>query len=109
MTTIIKRRELKTDGRGKAIQAGSKIVAVLEVSITAAGFVAVSLSSTQFCKAIFVGTRDNSNWLLSDVSAGTTYKTMRSDTGINIVGSASETLFYVKGTTTTTLEVILLD
>ena len=100
---------LRNDSLGYTIQAGSKIIDTLEVSISAAGFVAVTLGAAQHCKAIFVKTRDDTSWLISAQSAGTRYATMTGDLGIDIVGDPDEILFYVKGTSTTTLEVILLD
>jgi len=100
---------LRRDCLGKVVQGGSKIVDTLEVSISAAGWVAVALGASQHCKAIYVKTRDDEPWLLSAQSAGTRYTTLTGDLGIDMVADPSVTLFYVKGTTTTTLEVILLD
>ena len=51
-------KRLKRDPVGNVIQGGSKIIDTLEVSITAAGFVAVTLGAAQHCKAIHVTTRD---------------------------------------------------
>jgi len=109
MGDIVQRKPYKRDPLGIPIPAGTSIVGVLEVSISTASFVEVVLGAADFCKAILVGTRDEENWLLSNVSAGTTYKTMPANVGIDIAGSASETLFYAKGTSTTTLEIVLLD
>lgn len=100
---------LRRDSLGYVIQGGSKIVDTLEVSISAAGYVSVALGADQHCKSIFVKTRDNTSWLISAQSAGTRYATMTGDLGIDLIADPDEILFYVKGTSSTTLEVILLD
>lgn len=99
----------KLDANQNVIPAGTKIEGVLNVSISSASFTAVQLGASQSCKAIFVTTRDAADWLLSNVSAGTTYATLINGIGIDIAGSPEQILFYVKGTSTTTLEVILLN
>lgn len=101
-------RLLKTDANGSLIQAGIKIDDVLEVSITAAAFVAVTIPATIYPKSIYITTRDQSNFLLSNESDGNGYATIPSGFGIDLAPEASEIIFYAKGTTTTTLEVILL-
>ena len=100
---------LRRDSLGYVIQGGSKIIDTLEVSISAAAYVSVALGASQHCKSIFIKTRDGANWLLSAQSAGTRYATIAGDLGIDITANPSGVLFYAKGTTTTTLEVILLD
>lgn len=107
--TIGSNRRLRRDPNGEVIGGGSKIVDTLEVVISDADFVTVQLGAAQHCKSIFVKTRDNASWLLSAQSAGTRYATMTGDLGIDLIAMESEILFYAKGTTTTTLEVILLD
>lgn len=94
---------------GVPIPAGTKIVDTLEVSITTGAWAAVSLGATQFCKAIMVMTRDNTDWYLSAQSAGTRYATITTPMALDIAGKASDTLFYAKATVNGTLEVILLD
>jgi len=101
-------KPFKRDANDNVIPAGTEISGVLNVSISAASFAAVTLGSVS-CKAIFVTTRDGADWLLSDILAGTTYATLPSGIGIDIAGGEGQTLFFAKGTSTTTLEVILLN
>ena len=87
------------------------MVEILEVSITAGGWVAVTLGATDFCKSVRVTTRDNASFLISTESDGTPYATIPADWVLtfDLVGDPSQVLFYAKGTSSTTLEVILLD
>lgn len=94
---------------GENILGTQKIVGISEVAITTGGYVAVNVPSGVACKAVLAKTRDAENWLLSNVSAGTTYMTITSPLSVDIVGRAGETLFYAKATTNGTLEVIFLD
>ncbi len=101
-------RSFKSDGNKNAIQAGVKIEDVMEVSITAASFVAVTIPASIYPKSIYVTTRDQTNFLLSNDSGGAGYATIPSGFGIDLAPEAEEIIFYVQGTSTTTLEVILL-
>ena len=100
---------LRRDSKGVVISGGSKIIDTKEVSISAAGWVAVTLGTTDHCKSIFVRTRDGAEWYLSAQSGGTRYLTIARDFSMDLVADPSETIFYAKGSTTTTLEVLLLD
>ena len=103
-------RILKRDPNGALISGGvSKLVDTLEITITAAGFVAVALGSDQHCKCIIVQTRNDTPWLLSAQSDGARYATINGGISIDLVAAESEILFYAKGTTSTVLEVVLLD
>lgn len=101
-------RRLKLDPKGHPIQSGVLIEDVLEVAITASSFVAVAAPSGVETKSIYITTRDQSNFLLSNESDGNGYATIPSGFGIDFASESGETLFYAKGTSTTTLEVILL-
>ena len=99
---------LKTDGNGHPIQGGSLIGDVIEVAITAASFVAITIAAGIYSKRVYFNTRDAASFLLSAISAGTTYATIPSGFWLDIVASPSDIIGYAKGTTTTTLEVIVL-
>jgi hypothetical protein len=79
---------------------------VTNISV-ALGFVAITLDAS--CKAIHVSTRDETNFQISDLEAGTTYATMKSGIYMDIAGDSGKILFYVKGTATTVLEVVPFD
>jgi hypothetical protein len=103
-------RILKRDPNGNPISGGvSKLIDTLEVSITASGFAAVALGADQHCKSILVQTRNDTPWLISAQSTGTRYATINGGIAIDLVIAESEIMFYAKGTTSTVLEVILLD
>lgn len=103
-------RILKRDPNGHIISGGvSKLIDTLEITIAASGFVAVALGADQHCKCIIVQTRNDTPWLLSAQSAGTRYATINGGVSIDLVAAESEILFYAKGTSSTILEVILLD
>lgn len=108
MTAIVQRKRFKT-AEGHKIPHPSVMVGVLEVSITADGFVAVTLPAATFCKKVIVTARDGASWLISE--AGTAYATIPAAyvLHMDIVGDPAQVLFYAKGTSTTTLEVICLD
>ena len=109
MTAIVQRKRFKT-AEGHKIPHPSVMVDVLEVSISVAlGFVAVTLPAATFCKKVIVTARDGASWLISE--AGTSYATIPAAyvLHMDIVGDPAQILFYAKGTSTTTLEVICLD
>ena len=92
---------------GETIFAGTSITSIIETSITAAGFVAVTLDAP--CKSIFITTRDAADFLISNVSAGTTYSTIPGSLAMDFTGESGQIVMYVKGTSSTTLEVLCLD
>jgi len=100
---------LPVDPRGNIVYAVSGIKEIIEVSITAAGFVACTMPADSSCKSIFVTTRDAADILLSHLSAGTRYATLASGFAIDIAAVAADVLFYVKGTSSTTLEILCFD
>ena len=102
-------KALPVDENGNKFFSASIIRAPLAVNITAAGFTAVTLTAALPCKGVHVSTRDAADWLLSNVSAGTTYATMKSGMYIDIAANGGEILFYAKGTSTTVLEVVPFD
>lgn len=104
----MKQRPLKIDDNDKIIQAGVKIEDIVEVSITAGGWVAVTIPASIYPKSIYITTRDQANFLLSNDSGGSGYATIPSGFGIALAAEAEEIIFYAKGVTSTTLEVILL-
>lgn len=98
---------LKYDGHGHPV-GGSTITDVLNTDITSAGFVSIIVPSAGEAKTIYITTRDGEDWLLSNESNGDGYATLPSGFSINISLRANQRIFYAKGTTSTTLEVILL-
>ena len=108
MTAIVQRKRFKT-AEGHKIPHPSVMVDILEVSIAATGFVAVTLPAATFCKKVIVTARDGASWLISE--AGTSYATIPAAyvLHMDIVGDPAQVLFYAKGTSTTVLEVICLD
>jgi hypothetical protein len=79
----------------------------LAVSITTGAFAAVTLGVS--CKGFHVSTRDGEDWLISNLSAGTTYATMKSGMYFDIVGEAGDIVFYVKAVVNGTLELVPFD
>lgn len=80
---------------------------VIEVSISAAGFVAVTIPSQTNAKSFLAKARDNSSFLVSNESDGDGYITIPLAFSDTLDNETDATLFYVKGTTSTTLEVLL--
>ncbi len=102
-------KALKMDGNGHAIQGGSLVGDVLNISISAAlGFVAVTIGAGIYSKRVYFNTRDAAAMQVSAISAGTTYATIASPFWLGIVADPGDIICYVKGTTTTVLEVIVL-
>jgi hypothetical protein len=99
--------KLPVDLNGNKFFSASGMKAPIETSITAGGFVAVTLDTS--CKAIHISTRDAADFLVSDVSGGTTYATLKSGMYMDIHGDSGKILFYAKGTSSTELEVIPFD
>lgn len=104
------RAALKVDGNKHAIQAGNKIGDVLAVSITAAGWTAITIPAGTYSKKLYFNTRDNASYLLSAILAGTTYATIEASAPfwLDITADPGDIIGYAKGTSTTTLEVIVL-
>jgi len=100
---------LPVDPRGHQYYSATKLVDIIEVSITAAGFVAVTMPASSSCKSMFLTTRDAAGFLLSNSAAGTKYATLSSGVAIDMALQAADVPFYVKGTSSTTLEVLLFD
>lgn len=98
---------LPEDPAGNKIFSASKIVAIHEVSITAAAFADVTLPANTSCKTMYLTTRDGADFLLS--VDDTKYSTLPSGIAIDLAALAGDTPFAVKGSSSTTLEVMLLD
>lgn len=80
---------------------------VLNISITASGWTAVSITGYPAARAFLAKARDNSQFLISNESDGSGYISIAHAFADEIDPGADKILFYVKGTTTTTLEVLL--
>jgi len=98
---------LPSDRDGNKFFSTGKPGTPLIVAITAAGFSAVTLASA--VKAIHISTADEANFLLSDISAGTTFCTMKSGMYMDIQAESGDIIFYVKGTSSTNLEILPFD
>ena len=92
---------------GDKFYAAKSIQTPLIVAITAAGFSAVTLATA--CKGFHVSTADAADYLLSDISAGTTFATLKSGMFFDIAGEAGQIVFYAKGTSSTNLELLPFD
>jgi hypothetical protein len=102
-------RPLKIDPNGHVIQAGTLIGDVIEVSISVVlGFVAVTIPAGIYSRRVYFNTRDAAAMQISAVSAGTTYASIASGFWMDIAADPGDIICYVKGTSTTTLEVIVL-
>lgn len=99
------------DQRSTVLKAsGTKIVQILNEAVTDAAWTAITLGTSDSCRAIEVGLRSGAEWKLSHVSDGATYRTIQSDVSIDIIKSKSDTLFYVQTASgNDTLECVLLD
>ena len=102
-------KSLPIDVNGNKFFSATLLHTPIEVSITTGGFVAVTLTADKSCKGFHVSTRDAADFLLSDVSAGTTYATLKSGMFFDIAAEGGDILFYAKGTSSTTLEIIPFD
>lgn len=103
-------RAFQRDGAGHPIPGGSRIVDIIEAALTSSSWKRISMPDNTYCKQLLAGTRDQSNWRLSAVANGTTYKTMAGDMALEIAGVPLETLFYAQSVNATaTLEVMLVD
>jgi len=80
---------------------------IVEVSITAAAWKAVQIPSNTNAAKFLAKCRDNSSFLIKKDNAASRYITVPLSLAGNIDSEADRTLFYVKGTTTTTFEVLL--
>ena len=103
-------RAFKTDGNKNVIHSYLGIGAIVEVSISAAGFLAVTVPATVYPKEVYLATRDAASFLLSNVSVGTTYITLPADTffRFKIAAEPTDVICYIQGTTTTVLEAMML-
>ena len=80
---------------------------IVEVSITAAAWTAVQVPNDVSAVAFIAKCRDNSTFLVKVNNLATRYMTVPTSLSGDINQKTDSTLFYVKGTTTTTLEVLL--
>ena len=111
------RRDLVRDGAGLPIEGGS-LMRFLEVSISSSGFVPVVLPLGHFCKQIKFKTLDGAGFEISNTVGGDLSMHIQANKMIemNIAHPASYTqeditapMFFVKGTTTTTFELMYID
>lgn len=80
---------------------------IVEVSINASAWVPVQIPSQTNAAAFIAKCRDNASFLVKKDNASTRYMTIPTSLSGDIDPETDRTLFYVKGTTTTTLEVLL--
>lgn len=104
---------LPRDTSGETINAGRNIIDILNATVTSDDWTAICLSRSgekMACKSISAGMRDGSNWKLSHLFDGESYRTVRGTIALDIVKERGERLFFVQASSGTgTLEVILLD
>lgn len=80
---------------------------IVEVSINASGWEPVQVPSQTNAAKFLAKCRDNSSFLVKKEESASRYMTVPLSLAGNIDPETDRTLFYVKGTTTTTLEVLL--
>lgn len=80
---------------------------VVEISITAAAWKAVTVPSNVNVSKFIAKCRDNASFLIKKDNAASRYITIPLSISGNVNPETNRTLFYVKGTTTTTFEVLL--
>jgi len=104
-------RAFKTDGNKNVITSNLGIGAIVETSISVAlGFVAITVPAGVYLKEVILTTRDAAAFQLSNVLAGTTYSTLPASTflQLKLVAEPADVICYIKGTSTTVLEAIML-
>jgi len=102
----------KRDPDNIPILGGSVISDVLNVSLTSGTWTAVALQDElrMACKSIVAKMRDETDWKLSHLAAGTRYATISGNLTLDIAKARGEVLFYAQSSEATgVLEVILLD
>lgn len=92
------------------VSSGTKIVQILNVSVSDSAWTAITLGAEDSCRAVEVGLRSGDGWKLAFESTGARYRTITKNIGVNIIKSKEDTLFYVQTALGSgTLECILLD
>lgn len=79
------------------------------VNISASGWTAVTAPSGVEANKLLVSTRDGANFLVSPNSDGSNYITIRGPLSCRIPNISKTNMFYVKGTSTTVLEILYID
>jgi hypothetical protein len=107
------KRTLRVDRNRHVIQGANLVGAILNINISIAlGFVAVTIPADVYTKFAYLNTRDAAAFQISHVAAGTTYLTVAAPNiaafKISLTAEPGDIICYVKGTTTTVLEVMLL-
>lgn len=102
-------RDFPATEKGDKVDSGTWLK-VLEISITAAVWTPIKIPLEDVaCKSISISTRDGSNWKLSHNNGGD-YKTIQTpEFSIDLAAKRGDRLFYAQGTSSTTLEILLLD
>ena len=101
---------LQATENGQQIPGGSLIRAPLAVTLNTSTFVAVTLSASLPCKYVILKMRDNSEFYLSNIAAGTTYISISGSLELPIAKAGGATLCFAKCSgSETTLEVLLVD
>ncbi len=92
------------------VSSGTKIVQILNTSVSDGAWTAITLGSTDSCRAVEAGLRSGGSWKLASESTGATYRTVAKNISVDIIKSPEDTLFYVQTASgADTLECILLD
>lgn len=92
------------------VSSGTKVVQILNVSVSDSAWTAITLGATDTCRAVEVGLRSGDGWKLAYESTGAKYRTIIRNISIDIIKSEEDVLFYVQTASgNDTLECILLD
>lgn len=99
-------RPLPRDRNGYPITGGAGLY-VLEVSIGSGSWAEVAVPSGIDCKRVIMEARDGADFQVSHLAAGSAYITL-SRLDVEVSRLEGQTIAYVKGTTSTTLEVLII-
>lgn len=92
------------------ISSGTKIVQILNVSVSDGAWTAITLGATDSCRAVEIGLRSGAGWKLAYESTGAAYRTIGENISIDIVKSGGDILLYAQTASgNDTLECVLLD
>lgn len=101
---------LPKDPTGMPIQAISKVINIMNISITTSSYVAVSVPVAVPCKSVYIKTRSGNSWRMATSSNPSSYALIDFNVSLALVAPATTVLFYVRADTSNdTLEVIFMD
>lgn len=101
---------MPVDERGRVVQAGTTIRHIDNISINTSTYVAITVPTDVFCKAIMIQTRAGNAFRLATSATPTNYASISGPMSFNIKQKDGYVVGYVRAASTSdTLEVIYLD